>query len=318
MESVIWPRVSKPVRTLVLNDVSSIQEAFRVNSLNCRPPIKFVKDSNENKGITMAIEASEQRQFIVQSMLKFALQTQSVEFYINNEITHIMKNLEEHSCHIMKIANVFDITTINGIWARIMTGHRLKSSDKILNLLENLSKHQRVQKRLHAEIVEVIGKSPPLLSDRSRLPHTEAVQHEVLRLCPTLPLGVGHYSLEESKFRNFLVPKGTMLISNIYGIHHNPKLWGEDGEVFRPKRFLSEDGTFQKSPHFLAFGAGKKSCPKKHWAKDLLFLYVTRTFQKFHIELDNDFLNYSEKTFGVMLRTKPFYVKITSYEFLGK
>ncbi|CAG7825367.1 unnamed protein product, partial [Allacma fusca] len=40
----------------------------------------------------------------------------------------------------MKIANVFDIATINGIWARIMTGHRFESSDKILNLLENLSK----------------------------------------------------------------------------------------------------------------------------------------------------------------------------------
>ncbi|CAG7830355.1 unnamed protein product [Allacma fusca] len=245
----------------------------------------------------MADEASEQRQFIVQSMRKFALQTQTVEFYINNEITHIMSNLEQFSGHLMKIANVFDIATINGIRARIMTGYRFVSNDKILNLLKNLSKisgspsefkcngftfplvakwrpnltghnrmveaiselhaevagilnlhmktrctgspvilwmpiltinvelmtkdsstfhmpqaqatvpfsdifvgaietingtmewillflarHQLMQKRLHAEIIEVIGNSPPSLSDRSRLPYTESVQHEVIQL----------------------------------------------------------------------------------------------------------------------------------------
>ncbi|GFT77362.1 cytochrome P450 2J2, partial [Nephila pilipes] len=45
-----------------------------------------------------------------------------------------------------------------------------------------------------------------------------------------------------------------MVLANLWSVHHNPKYWGNDAEIFRPERFLSEDGKrVIKSEHFIPF-----------------------------------------------------------------
>ncbi|ODM87784.1 Cytochrome P450 1A1 [Orchesella cincta] len=48
---------------------------------------------------------------------------------------------------------------------------------------------------------------------------------------------------EDTMFHGYLLPKDVTVISNLYAIHHDPKIWGEDFNEFRPERFLSEDKT---------------------------------------------------------------------------
>lgn len=59
----------------------------------------------------------------------------------------------------------------------------------------------------------------------SRLPYTRAVILEVLRLSSTSPFGNFHYSVEDYKHSNgMVIPQGTVVIGNLYGVHHDPSV----------------------------------------------------------------------------------------------
>jgi cytochrome P450/NADPH-cytochrome P450 reductase len=40
-------------------------------------------------------------------------------------------------------------------------------------------------------------------------------------------------------------PKDQIML-NLYGLHHDPKIWGDDANIYRPERFL--DGGWEKLP----------------------------------------------------------------------
>ena len=64
--------------------------------------------------------------------------------------------------------------------------------------------------------------------------------------------------LQDAVINGYFFPKNTTVISNIYRVHNNPKVWG-DPENFRPERFLSEDGKkIVKNENLIPFSAGKR------------------------------------------------------------
>ena len=74
-----------------------------------------------------------------------------------------------------------------------------------------------VQRKAQAEIDAVVGPDRlPNLNDRSSLPYVEAVIKEVLRWQPVLPLGVPHRSVHEDIFNGFLIPKDSIIVTNIW------------------------------------------------------------------------------------------------------
>ena len=51
--------------------------------------------------------------------------------------------------------------------------------------------YPEVQRRAHAELLAVVGPDRlPTLEDRERLPFTESILRETLRLYPVTPLGI--------------------------------------------------------------------------------------------------------------------------------
>ncbi|CAG7823627.1 unnamed protein product, partial [Allacma fusca] len=84
-----------------------------------------------------------------------------------------------------------------------------------------LCKYPEVQKKLQKELDIVVGRNRyPNLADRSKLPYVEAVFTEVSRLASLLPLGLPRCAEEDSKIQGFDCPKGTMILGNLYAIHH--------------------------------------------------------------------------------------------------
>ncbi|KAE8379019.1 cytochrome P450 [Aspergillus bertholletiae] len=141
-----------------------------------------------------------------------------------------------------------------------------------------------VQKMAQEEIDRVVGTSRlPDMSDREHLPYINAVVKEVLRWHPVTPLGVSHASSEDDTYKGYLIPKGAILVPNIWAMAHDPDRY-HDATEFKPERFLGVNGrTPEYDPHFLSFGFGRRICPGQHLAAANLYLGVARCLAVFNI-----------------------------------
>jgi cytochrome P450 len=106
---------------------------------------------------------------------------------------------------------------------------------------------------------------------------------ETLRISSIAPFAVPHQTTDHLKFHGYDIPKGTIIFANTFESHHDPEVWG-DPEVFRPERFLSEDGKSTiRHEAFLPFSTGKRVCLGETLARDTLFLFLTCLAQNFEI-----------------------------------
>jgi cytochrome P450 len=174
-------------------------------------------------------------------------------------------------------------------------------------MLAYLIHHKEVQEKMQDEIDYVVGKRRhPSLTDRSSMPYTEAVIHEVLRFSTIVPFGIFHATTEDVNFHGFFIPKDTMIIPNLYSAHFDEAVWG-DPENFRPERFIDENGKFKKNENLLAFSTGKRVCLGEGLARDELFLFAVSIFQTFTVTAAGK-LPDLEPHVGFTLSPKPFEV----------
>ena len=76
-----------------------------------------------------------------------------------------------------------------------------------------------VQRKAQAELDAVVGSHRlPDFGDRASLPYVDAIVREALRWMPVAPLGLTHSTLEDDEFEGWFVPRGTMLIPNIWSV----------------------------------------------------------------------------------------------------
>lgn len=110
--------------------------------------------------------------------------------------------------------------------------------------------------RVHREIDSVLANGrAPTLEDKQKMPYVEAVLHEVLRFCNIVPLGIFRATSQDANVNGYTIPKGTMVITNLYSVHFDEKYWNDPG-VFSPQRFLDSNGNFVRREAFLPFSLG--------------------------------------------------------------
>lgn len=145
-----------------------------------------------------------------------------------------------------------------------------------------------IQARVQQEIDEAVGQQrEPTWEDRKRMPYTQACLWEMERWKTGTPLGVAREASDDIVEDDIIIPKGTVIIFNIWAAHNDPTYWTEPHK-FDPGRFLNEDGSIlQEIPrHLIPFSVGRRSCPGKTFASMEFFLLVTFVLQKFQIVLD--------------------------------
>jgi cytochrome P450 len=73
------------------------------------------------------------------------------------------------------------------------------------------------QQKGQEEIDRVIGKDRlPDFADRENLPYVNAIVQEVLRWHPVGPLAVAHVATEDDTYEGYFIPKGTLVIPNVW------------------------------------------------------------------------------------------------------
>ncbi len=80
-----------------------------------------------------------------------------------------------------------------------------------------LASFPEAQKKAQAELDAVVGPHRlPDFADQESLPYVCAVIKECLRWRAIVPLGIPHRLIEDDEYRGYFIPKGTLVISNIW------------------------------------------------------------------------------------------------------
>ncbi len=80
-----------------------------------------------------------------------------------------------------------------------------------------IAMYPEVQRKAQAELDAVIGQDRlPRISDRDSLPYINALYNEVLRWKVVGQLAFPHQSLEDDEYNGYLIPKGTMILANVW------------------------------------------------------------------------------------------------------
>nr|XP_054768627.1 cytochrome P450 2J4-like [Lytechinus pictus] len=141
--------------------------------------------------------------------------------------------------------------------------------------------YPKVQSRVQDELDHVVGRQrTPRLDDMKDLPYTMAVLSEVQRLAVVAPLGVPHVAAADTIIGGYTIPKGAIVVSNIFEVLNSEELWKEPGS-FQPERFLTEDGELIRRDELIFFSTGRRVCLGEQLARMETFLAFTSLLQRF-------------------------------------
>ncbi|KAL0954810.1 hypothetical protein HGRIS_003756 [Hohenbuehelia grisea] len=150
------------------------------------------------------------------------------------------------------------------------------TSSFLQSLILALFAFPAVQEKAREEIDRVIGDHRmPELKDFSNLPYVRAILQETHRFRPVAPLAIPHATLQDEEYKGHLIPKGSAIFVNAWGIFHDPDVF-EDPAVFNPDRFMKsehgvkpgvDDRDYRSN---FAFGSGRRICPGIHLANNSL------------------------------------------------
>ncbi|PCH41344.1 cytochrome P450 [Wolfiporia cocos MD-104 SS10] len=144
--------------------------------------------------------------------------------------------------------------------------------------------YPETQKKAQFEIDSVIGSDRlPVLADRDQLPYINALCSEVLRWQPVAPLGMAHSSSQDDYHAGYFIPKGAIIIPNVWKFLHDPDVYTNPSE-FNPDRFIpTSNREAEPEPRQYAFGFGRRICPGLHLAEASIFLSCAMSLAVFHI-----------------------------------
>ncbi|KAI0825169.1 cytochrome P450 [Trametes gibbosa] len=150
--------------------------------------------------------------------------------------------------------------------------------------------YPEVQRKAQAELDVVIGQDRlPEFADLDSLPYIHAVVKECLRWQNVFPLGIPHRLMEDDEYKGHFIPKGSIVLANIWAIAHNPRTYA-DPDRFNPDRYF-KDGAWDSSvldPTSYIFGFGRRECPGRHFAVASIYIYVASVLQVFNIKPKRD------------------------------
>ncbi|XP_030834706.1 cytochrome P450 2U1 [Strongylocentrotus purpuratus] len=182
----------------------------------------------------------------------------------------------EHTCSFIN-----DQFCWRGVLDLLIAGVDTTSNHTMWTML-HMAYYPEIQEKAQAQIDQVVGRDRlPTLDDQPRLPLVTAIAREVLRTSigtTTVP----HHTTQDTYLKEFFIPKGTQVLGNLWSLNHDPEVF-EDPYVFRPSRFLAEDGSLQGLSDVKSFGIGPRKCPGEPMAQQECFLIMAILLHRYNL-----------------------------------
>ncbi|KAF2256107.1 cytochrome P450 CYP2 subfamily [Trematosphaeria pertusa] len=158
-------------------------------------------------------------------------------------------------------------------------------------LVLQLAANSRVQDEAQKELMRAVGPARlPTFADMRNLPYVRACVKEALRMNPILAPGIRHFATEDVRYKDHVIPKGTVLLANTAFLHFDPQRF-ENPFEFMPERYLghplysSEYAAMSdpyKRDHF-TFSTGRRTCPGARLAENSLDIALAGMLWAFEI-----------------------------------
>jgi cytochrome P450 len=168
------------------------------------------------------------------------------------------------------------------IMTLVMAGHET-TANALAWCFHSLSKAPQVERKLRAEIAEVLGERAPTLEDLPKLKYTKQVLEETMRLYPPA-WAFERRAIEADRIGGYDVQPGTTIAIAPFILHRNPKYW-ENPEGFDPDRFTPERAEGRPKFAYLPFGGGPRVCIGNGFAMMEAQLILARTIQRYRVSL---------------------------------
>jgi cytochrome P450 len=159
------------------------------------------------------------------------------------------------------------------------------------SLVLQLAANPRVQEEAQKELMHVVGPDRlPTFEDLQNLPYVRACVKEMLRMNPILAPGIRQFTTEDVRYKQHIIPKGTVLLANTAFLHFDPSRYEKPFE-FMPERYLdhplysSEYAAMSdpyKRDHF-TFSMGRRTCPGARLAENSLGIALAGILWGFEI-----------------------------------
>ena len=169
-----------------------------------------------------------------------------------------------------------------------------------INTARNAPFQEALQAEIKARKSQVSYDVAHYIADQNSLLH--CVTLESLRISPALrkfnktstppPLALADVTLSvfspaectavEKTISGYRIPAGTPTVIDMRRLNTNMGVWGSDGEVFRPERFLDMSPP-QYRYAMLRFGIGPGKCMGKHMADVLLKMTTIAVLEKYSL-----------------------------------
>ncbi|MBI1880572.1 MAG: cytochrome P450, partial [Chloroflexi bacterium] len=149
-----------------------------------------------------------------------------------------------------------------------------------------LARHPDIEVRLLAEQQDVLGPRLPTMEDLPRLPYTEMVLTEALRLYPPAYV-VGREALRDYTINGLTIPRGTTVLMSQWVVQRDERFF-EAPEQFRPERWAG--GLAKRLPRYayFPFGGGPRLCIGQSFALMEATILLVTILQRFRLTLAPD------------------------------
>lgn len=115
------------------------------------------------------------------------------------------------------------------------------------------------------------------------LPYTMAVFYEALRFYPPIPFEIRQCTASTTLPDGTFLPVNTIVFWCILAFNKSRNIWGEDSGLFRPERWLTDEGRFapKSAAEFPVFNGGKRTCLGQRMAEAMAVQVLAMMILKF-------------------------------------
>ncbi|PWY89509.1 cytochrome P450 [Aspergillus sclerotioniger CBS 115572] len=162
----------------------------------------------------------------------------------------------------------------------------------LLWALRELSLHSDVEQKLCAELAQSNWHQNQDLKLLSRLAYLDAVVNELARLHPPIPTTARAIdrpiAMQTQCCTSFVLPEKARVAVSLDMLHHDPQIWGEDADRFRPERWEGiRPNKMESEGSYLPFLTGPRRCPCTGFVLQQVKVFLAVLLSETKLEVTN-------------------------------